>query len=195
MFRAIAHITAVRGWELHQIDITTAFLCGKLEPGKEVYMKQPRGFEVKGLEDHIWELLKGLYVLPQGSRIWNKAMNAGMASFGFVRISCEYCLYLHETESGTILTGIHVDDFLMAISNLLKASKFKAELSSIWEIKDLREAKFYVGVAIERDLINHHIYLFQTALIDKILNQFDMTNCNPVSTPMETGLILSRYTN
>lgn len=152
----------MKGWELHQIDIITAFLHGKLEPGEEVYMKQPKGFEVKGLEDYVWELLKGLYGLPQGSRIWNKAMNAGMASLGFIRISCKYCLYLRETKSGTI---------------------------------DLGEAKFCVRVAIEHDLNNHHIYLSQTALIDKILEQFNMTNCNPVSTPMEAGLILSRYAN
>jgi hypothetical protein len=143
----------------------------------------------------IEQLLKGLYGLPQGSRVWNKAMNAGMATLGFTRISCEYCLYLRETDSGSILTGIHVDDFLMAVSNLLEANKFNAELSSIWEIKDLGEAKFCVGIAIERDLTNHHIYLSQTALIDKILDQFDMSNCNPVSTPMESGLILSRHSD
>jgi hypothetical protein len=38
-FRAVAHIAAVNGWELHQVDIKTAFLRGKLEPGEEVYMK------------------------------------------------------------------------------------------------------------------------------------------------------------
>jgi len=194
-FRVVTHVAAVRGWELHQVDIVTTFLRGKLEPGEEVYMKQPKGFEAKGKEDHIWELLKGLYGLPQGSHIWNKTMNAGMASLGFTRISCEYCLYFWETESGSILTGIHVDDFLMAVSSLLEASSFKTELSSIWEIKDLGEAKFCVGVAIERDLINHHIYLSQTALIDKILEQFNMINCNPVSTPMESGLVLSRHSD
>jgi hypothetical protein len=194
-FRAVTHVAAVRGWELHQVDIVTAFLRGKLEPGEEVYMKQPKGFEVEGKEDQIWELLKGLYGLPQGSRVWNKTMNAGMADLGFTRISCEYCLYFRETESGSVLTGIHVDDFLMAVSSLLEASNFKAKLSSIWEIKDLGEAKFCVGVAIERDLINRHVYLSQTALIDKILEQFNMTDCNPVSTPMESGLILSRYSD
>jgi hypothetical protein len=47
----------------------------------------------KGKEDYIWELQRGLYGLPQGGRIWNKAMNAGMVSLGFTRIKCEYCLY------------------------------------------------------------------------------------------------------
>jgi hypothetical protein len=104
----------------------TTFLRGKLEPGKKVYMRQPKGFKAKGKEDHIWELLKGLYGLLQGSRIWNKTMNTGMASLGFTRISCKYCLYFQETETGSVLTSIHIDDFLMAVSSLLEASPFKA---------------------------------------------------------------------
>src|SRR5882762_9195134 len=33
-FRTIAHIAAVNGWVLHQVDIKTAFLRGVLEPGE-----------------------------------------------------------------------------------------------------------------------------------------------------------------
>jgi hypothetical protein len=66
-FWTVAHIAAVNSWVLHQVNIKTAFLQGVLEPGEEVYMKQPKGFEVKGLEEQIWELQKGLYGLPQGS--------------------------------------------------------------------------------------------------------------------------------
>jgi len=158
-------------------------------------MKQPKGFEEPGLEDYIWELQKGLYGLLQGSHVWNKAMNKGMISLGFTRIKCEYCLYIHMTASGTVLTGIHVDDFLNAISCSSEAAKFKLELASIWEISDLGEARFCVGIALERDLANHFIYLSQTTLINKILEQFNMTDCNLILTPMEAGLILSRYSN
>jgi Reverse transcriptase (RNA-dependent DNA polymerase) len=194
-FRAVAHVAATNGWPLHQVDIKTAFLRGVLEPGEEVYMKQPKGFEAKGEEDLIWELQKGLYGLPQAGRIWNKAMNQGMLSIGFTRIKCEYCLYFRQTKDGIVLTGIHVDDFLLAASSLLQAANFKQQIASIWEISDLGEAKFCVGIAIERDLANHHIYLSQTALIDKILASFNMIDCNPVSTPMEAGLVLSRQSD
>ena len=101
-FRAVAHIAAVNGRILQQVDIKTAFLRGVLEPGERVYMKQPKGFEEKGREDDIWGLQKGLYGLPQAGRVWNKAMNQAMLKLGFTRIKCEYCLYFQTTASETV---------------------------------------------------------------------------------------------
>jgi hypothetical protein len=118
-------------------------------------------------------------------------MDQGMLGLGFTSIKYEYCLYIRKTDTGTVLTGIHVDNFLLAPSSLLQASDFKRQIASIWDTSDLGEAKFCIGIAIEHDLANHHIYLSQTALIDKILASFDMVNCNPVSTPMQSGLVLS----
>jgi hypothetical protein len=78
MFCAVAHIAAVKGWELHQVGIITTFLRGKLELGEEVYMRQPKGFEEKWLEDQIWELQKGsirtstrIKGLEQGHECWD----------------------------------------------------------------------------------------------------------------------------
>jgi hypothetical protein len=69
----------------------------------------------------------------------------------------------------------------------------KADLTTLWEISDLGEARFCVGIAIERDLNNHYIYLSQTALIDRVLVQFQMTDANPVTTPMEARISLSKF--
>jgi hypothetical protein len=194
-FQMVAHVAAVNGWVLYQVDIKTAFLQGALEPGEEVYMKQPKGFEAKGQEECIWELQKGLYGLPQAVRIRNKTVNQGMLSLGFTRIKCKYCLYFCQTKAGTLLTGIHVDNFFLAASCLIQVINFKEQLTSIWEISDLGEANFCIGITIEWDLTNWHIYLSQTVLIDKILATFNIIDCNPVSTPMESGLTLSHQTD
>jgi|SRR5882762_3989486 len=95
-FKTVAHITTVNSLELHQIDIKTASFHSKLELGEEVYMKQPKGFEAPGRECEIWELQKGLYRLPQGSQIWNKAMNAGMVRLGFTRTKSKYSAKVKE---------------------------------------------------------------------------------------------------
>ena len=77
-----------------------------------------------------------------------------MLSLSFTRIKCEYCLYFRQTEAGTLLIGIHIDDFFLAASCLMQATDFKQQLASIWEISDLSKANFCIGIAIEQDLAN-----------------------------------------
>ncbi len=115
-----------------------------------------------------------------------------MISLGFTRISCEYCIYFRESASGSIIAGVHVDDFAIAGSSLTAISEFKHELSSVWTISDLGESKFCIGIAISRDHASRVVSLSQTALIDRIIAQYGLSDAHPVSTPMEAGLHLSR---
>ena len=49
--RSILALSAMMGWKLHQMDVKTAFLNGKIE--EEVYIQQPLGFEIQGKESHV----------------------------------------------------------------------------------------------------------------------------------------------
>ena len=41
--RSVISLAAQMGWEIHQMDVKTAFLNGVIE--EEVYIEQPEGFE------------------------------------------------------------------------------------------------------------------------------------------------------
>ena len=43
MHLILAHV-ASQGWNLHQMDVKTAFLHGSIK--EEVYVEQPEGFEI-----------------------------------------------------------------------------------------------------------------------------------------------------
>ena len=58
--RMMIALAVQNGLKLHQMDVTTAFLNGKLE--EEVYMKQPEGFIIKGLERLICKLKRSIYM-------------------------------------------------------------------------------------------------------------------------------------
>ena len=55
--------------QLHQVDITTAFLNGQLE--EEVYTVQPEGCVSAGREHLVCRLKKGICGLKQSPRCWN----------------------------------------------------------------------------------------------------------------------------
>jgi len=77
--RLLLSLVATFDWEIHQIDIKSAYLNGNLE--EEIYMDQPRGFEVKGAENKVCRLLKVIYGLKQAGRQWHKHLQHNLKKF------------------------------------------------------------------------------------------------------------------
>ncbi|KAM1748940.1 hypothetical protein ACFX1T_009744 [Malus domestica] len=65
-YKARLVVKASMDLKLKQLDVKTAFLHGNLE--EEIYMEQPKGFEVKGKETLVCKLKKSLYGLKQAPR-------------------------------------------------------------------------------------------------------------------------------
>lgn len=59
--RLIIALAASKGWEIHHLDVKTAFLHRELK--EEVYVTQPEGFMIKGKEEKLYKLHKALYGL------------------------------------------------------------------------------------------------------------------------------------
>nr|ABB47537.2 retrotransposon protein, putative, unclassified [Oryza sativa Japonica Group] len=83
--RAILAVAADRRWQVHHLDVKSAFLNGDLE--EEVYVSQLEGFVEKGKEHLVYELSKALYGLRQAPRAWNTRLDRSMKELGFSRPS------------------------------------------------------------------------------------------------------------
>jgi hypothetical protein len=191
-FRALMHIAAVLDWDIQHVDIKTAFLHGVLPESETVFMEQPPGFEEPGKEDWVWRLVKSLYGMKQASRIWNMTFHKTMEKMGFRRLVNEWCVYRRQTPTGTTIFAVHVDDIIAISSSPDENDLFKTELKSHWDISDLGTAKFALGISISRDRPTRTIHLAQTALIDRIVEQFGQSDAHSVSTPMVQGLQITR---
>ena len=55
-FRVLIALSVLYGFQLHHVDVQTAFLNGDLE--EEVYMKQPKGYATEGKKDFVCKLKK-----------------------------------------------------------------------------------------------------------------------------------------
>lgn len=64
--RLLVKLAASRGWEVHHLDVKTAFLHGELK--ETVYVTQLEGFEEKESKGKVYKLHKALYCLKQAPK-------------------------------------------------------------------------------------------------------------------------------
>ena len=93
------------------MDVHTAFLNGKLE--EDIYMCQPKGFEVKGKEDLVCHLYRSLYGLKQSPRCWNKELSCHLTKTGFQQSIADPCVFFQWKEGKLNVVIIYVDDLFL----------------------------------------------------------------------------------
>jgi hypothetical protein len=173
----IIALAAKNNWVIEQMDAVAAFLNSPLD--KEIYLKQPEGFEDEGSEK-VWRLHKSIYGLKQSARLWHMEVKKYLQQLGFCKTEADSCVFFRNRAGRAIsILYLHVDEMIITGDeiNLVK-DKIKAK----WAMEDLGIAKFAVGIEFERDLDGNYT-LHQQGMIQHVLEMFDMTECRPASTP------------
>ena len=188
-FRVIMALVAHFDMELHQMDVKTAFLNGDLN--EEVYMMQPEGFMTNDSGKLVCRLKKSIYGLKQASRQWYLKFHSVVASYGFVENKVDQCIYCKVSGRKFIFLILYVDDILLASSVLGLLHETKRMLSKNFDMKDLGEASFVLGIEIHRNRSRGLLGLSQRAYVDRILERFNMQQCKPGIAPVCKGDKLS----
>jgi len=131
------------------MDVKTAFLNGDLD--EKVYMDQPEGFMTTGKEKLVCKLKKSIYKLKQASRQWYLKFNDTILSYGFVENTVDRCIYMKVSGSKFIILVLYVDDILLATNDIVLLHDVKNFLSNKFEMKDMSEASYVIGIEIFRE--------------------------------------------
>jgi transposase InsO family protein len=177
--RLMIAVTASLDLECQQMDFSTAFLNGDIE--EEIYVNGPEGTELDG---KILRLVKSLYGLKQAPRCWNHKINQYLLKNGFSRCHSDNCLYFKEG----FYVLLYVDDILLFTSDMIELIKVKTDLMQSFDMRDLGDLEFIVGIRVIRDRSTKKIYLDQEAYCNRILEKFGMNYANPVKTPLVSHL-------
>jgi hypothetical protein len=90
VFAPVAHLESVclmmvvaahHGWEVHHMDVKSAFLNGELK--EEVYVVQPAGFVVKELNTRCYGFGRHCTASNRRAGAWNAKLDATMVVLGF----------------------------------------------------------------------------------------------------------------
>jgi len=188
--RVLFALAAQSGWEVHHMDVKSAFLNGDLS--ETVYVQQPPGFSL-GNAGKVLKLNKALYGLKQAPRAWNAKLDKELLGLGFQKSKHEYAVYRRGDEKSFFLVGVYVDDLIISGANVNDIRLFKQQMMKKFKMSDLGLLSYYLGIEVKQNA--EGITLSQPAYGMKILESVGMKNCNPCAIPMEVRLKLSKKEN
>jgi len=82
---------------------------------------------------------------------------------------------------------LYVDDILLSTNDIGMLHETKRFLSRKFEMKDLGDASFVLGIQIYRDQSRGILGLSQMTYIEKVLKRFGMQECKSGDTPVAKG--------
>ena len=80
-----------------------------------------------------------------------------------------------------------VDDLIIFGKDMASINSLKAQLNEEYEMKDLGELKYFLGIQVRRDKERKIIHISQPEYIRTILGRYGMQDSKPASTPLPTG--------
>ncbi|GJY53132.1 retrotransposon protein, putative, ty1-copia subclass [Tanacetum coccineum] len=160
--RILISIAVYYDYEIYQMDVKTAFLNGDLY--EDIYMVQPEGF----------------IDLNHPRR------------FGFAQNLDEPYVYQKASGSNVTFLILYVDDIIIMGNHIPSLQSVKDYLGKCFDMKDLGEAAFILGIKIYRDRSKRLIRLGQNAYMDKILKRYTMDNSKRGHIPMQERLDLNK---
>lgn len=155
--------------KIHQLDITTTYLNGKLE--EEIFM-EPSDFIIKALEtliererrnteirnkaiamlkefktgDKVCLLKRSLYGFRQAGRNWHTKLSEVLKKLGATPSDADTCTYRIGRGMNATFIAVYVDDMILVSRNMDSINKLKKNLALEFNIRDLGEIKHCLAI-------------------------------------------------
>jgi len=139
-----------------------------LKDDDNYYVKQPTSLS-EG--DHlVWKLNRAIYGLKRVPQYWFNTIIPILKKLSFEPFSFNTYLLKHEKKG--ILLLLYVDDLLISASTITDIHTIRDNLRKQYELKDLKEAKRYLGFNLIRNRANNTVFITQTTFTEAILKKY-----------------------
>eukprot|EP00392_Amoebophrya_sp_AT5.2_P009388 g9416.t1 len=180
--RLLLSLAARKRWDIDQYDISNAYVNAPLKT--PIYVSPPPQWRTK--QGEVWELKRALYGLKESGFRWYEYFRDFLLEQGWIQNRAEPCLF----NRGGVCLLLYVDDLLL-FGNQGDIDREVADILSKFECRRIQPNKddkgilhrMYLGLHIHQDKKRGTIRVTQETLVQKILDEFEMANCNPTRTP------------
>ena len=122
----------------------------------------------------IYKLRKSIYGLKQATRQWYLRFDQIVTNHGFKENVVDQCIYIKVSGNSYIFLVLYVDDILLASNDSDMLNETKSFLFGHFDLKDLGETSYVLGIRILRDWANGVLRLSQKTYIDRVFKRFNM---------------------
>ena len=171
-----------KGWVIEQIDITAAFLHADLP--KPVFAYPPPGMN---LPNKLLRLHKAIYGLKDACRLWYETLAEFLVRMGFTKCPFDPCLFSMQTEEGKVFVTVFVDDILIIGKSSHRVEIVKSVILKKFPGTNLGKISHLLKMNVIYEQESKVVVIHLAQYIDQLLLQCGMSNCKPVSTPMDPG--------
>jgi len=113
--------------------------------------------------------------------MWYNRLNEFLKLKGYTNNDDCPCVFIKKSSTGFCIISVYVDD-LNIIGNGPDINEARHHLKTEFEMKDLGQTKFCLGLQLEH--FHSGIFIYQAAYVQKILEKFNMDKSYPTKTPM-----------
>ena len=136
----------------------------------------------------VCRLKTPLYGLKQAPRAWHLKITKYLHQIGLNKSKSDNSLFIRSDSRGHLFIIIYVDDLVIEGEHFVDIEHIKKLLSSRLEMKDMKELHYFLGIEVIRT--PDDIMLSQRHYILNLLYKFGMTECKPITTPLDRNLKL-----
>ena len=147
--RILISCAANFGWPLYQLDVKNAFLHGDLQ--EEVYMEVPPCYSNPEMVGKVCRLKKSLYGLKQSPRAWFDRFRRALCAMGYKQCNGDHTVFYKHSRRKITVLAVYVDDIIITGDDEMEIKCLKGNLSREFEVKDLGQLKYFLGIEIARN--------------------------------------------
>lgn len=114
--QTVLSITACRDWEIHQVDIKSAYLNAEIK--EDIYMRAPPGYLKPGDAGKVLKLKCSFYGLKQAGFEWSEELEKFFLNAGFTRSQVDRAVYFKRVKEEHTVITVSIDNMAVTSKHL-----------------------------------------------------------------------------
>ena len=131
----------------------------------------------------VLKLMKAVYGTKQGGHVWYENIRRTLKNMGYERTEADHAVFICVKGDVLSILALYINDITMACNNLQVIQEDKETLKKHYQMTDLGEITWILGMHITHDHCAGWIALSQEKYALELLDHFGKSDARPISTP------------